>query len=220
MVIKKREYIRAKQRYLRDFARENRKELTEAERLLWTQLRNHKLGGFKFRREHPIGEYIVDFICMEARVIVELDGGVHAGQEEYDAMRDSFLKTDGYRVLRFQNSEMTSKLRKTVKFIAFSYHCMFTTTLAIPALRALLWRTTKENRCTSLTARPSLPNKRLTKWKAYSESSRSVREKTQLALSIAFTGTKNCLTAFFSMRSGRASHLIMPISHCLSRERS
>jgi very-short-patch-repair endonuclease len=86
-------------------ARELRIASTEAERRLWEKLRNRQLAGFKFRRQRPIGRYIVDFVCIEARLIVELDGGQHA-ESARDRLRDASLAAAGYRVLRIWNSEM------------------------------------------------------------------------------------------------------------------
>jgi 5-methyltetrahydrofolate--homocysteine methyltransferase len=117
MVVKKREEIRAAHHYLRDFARENRKERTVPEHLLWRCLRNRQLGGYKFRREYVIGDFIADFACLEARLVVELDGGIHAEQQEYDAMRDRFLVAQGFRVLRFENADLTSNLKEALDLI-------------------------------------------------------------------------------------------------------
>jgi very-short-patch-repair endonuclease len=86
-----------------EFARELRRRQTDAEQSLWHHLRNRTLMGCKFRRQHPIGAYIVDFICLEAALVIELDGGQH--QEPSDAARTSFLQREGYRVLRFWNND-------------------------------------------------------------------------------------------------------------------
>jgi very-short-patch-repair endonuclease len=82
-------------------ARALRKQPTDAEQRLWFQLRRRQLHGVKFRRQQPIGPYIVDFICFERRIIVEVDGGQHAEQAAYDAKRTRFLEQQGYCVLRF-----------------------------------------------------------------------------------------------------------------------
>ena len=74
-----------------------------AEKLLWERLRGRQLDGLKFRRQHPIGQCIVDFCCAEARLIVELDGGIHAVQRAWDAERTGMLEAQGYRVIRFGN---------------------------------------------------------------------------------------------------------------------
>ncbi len=83
-----------------------RQNQTNAEGLLWHYLRNKQLDGHKFRRQQPIGPYIVDFACLPRKLIVELDGGQHAKQEAYDEKRDTFLQDKGYRILRFWNNEV------------------------------------------------------------------------------------------------------------------
>ena len=87
-------------------ARQLRASQTDAERLLWLRLRDRRLNGAKFRRQVPLGPYIVDFVCMESKLVVELDGGQHGEQVSYDAARTEFLKTQGFRVLRFWNNEL------------------------------------------------------------------------------------------------------------------
>lgn len=91
---------------LQDNARRLRREMTEVEARLWYQLRDRRLDGFKFRRQKPIGPYIVDFVCLDRRLIIELDGGHHALQVEADARRGAFLLAAGFRVLRFWNHEV------------------------------------------------------------------------------------------------------------------
>ncbi len=91
---------------MRDRASELRKTPTEAERLLWKYLRRRQLDGHRFRRQHPIGPYVVDLYCFEARLAIELDGGQHSEQTERDAERTAFLESEGVRVLRFWNSEV------------------------------------------------------------------------------------------------------------------
>lgn len=80
--------------------------MTDAEQRLWQHLRGRQLNGIKFRRQQSIGVYIVDFVSMEHRLIIELDGGQHMQQAEYDAGRTAFLNRQGYRVLRFWNDEV------------------------------------------------------------------------------------------------------------------
>src|SRR5262245_14765911 len=87
-------------------ARELRGKLTDAEQRLWQKLRRRQVGGVKFRRQQPIGEFIVDFVCFERRVIVEVDGGQHAEQRKYDEQRTRWLESKGYRVLRFWNNDV------------------------------------------------------------------------------------------------------------------
>jgi very-short-patch-repair endonuclease len=91
-------------------AREFRRHSTPAERLLWAQLRDRRLGGFKFRRQRPIGEYYVDLVCLERELIIEVDGASHDLTIAHDARRDAMLRNAGYRMLRFRNDEVRSNL--------------------------------------------------------------------------------------------------------------
>ena len=86
------------------FARQLRRDMTDTEHRLWYHLRNRALMGCKFRRQHPIGPYIADFACLEARLVVELDGGQHV-EPSGDSIRTAFLEAEGYLVLRFWNNE-------------------------------------------------------------------------------------------------------------------
>lgn len=90
----------------RQAARTLRTHATEAERALWYHLRAARLRGYKFRRQTPLGRYIVDFVCFEARLIVEVDGGQHVEQQGYDRQRTAWLEGQGFRVLRFWNTEV------------------------------------------------------------------------------------------------------------------
>ncbi|MFV2060911.1 MAG: endonuclease domain-containing protein, partial [Gammaproteobacteria bacterium] len=87
-------------------AKQLRKNSTDAEILLWKHLRNRRLEGFKFKRQMVIEPYIVDFVCLELKLIVEADGGQHAEQVDYDTKRTAKLESLGYRVLRFWNNEI------------------------------------------------------------------------------------------------------------------
>jgi very-short-patch-repair endonuclease len=89
---------------LRTRARELRNNPTDAERVLWRQLRFWQLDGYKFRRQQPLGRYVVDFVCLAKRVVVEVDGGQHS--DTADAERDSWLQDQGFVVLRFWNNEV------------------------------------------------------------------------------------------------------------------
>ncbi len=89
----------------RSFARTLRKNPTEAERALWKHLRLRQLEGQKFRRQQPLGRYVVDFVCFEKKLIVELDGGQHSEQVVSDADRSAWLNGQGLRVLRFWNHD-------------------------------------------------------------------------------------------------------------------
>ena len=89
-------------------ARTLRTNLTDAERLIWRHLRAGRFAGHKFKRQQPLGSYIVDFVCFEAMLIVELDGGQHADQVTEDAERSAWLESQGFRVLRFWNNDVLS----------------------------------------------------------------------------------------------------------------
>lgn len=93
---------------------------TEAELRLWYYLRAHRFMGLKFKRQKPIGNYIVDFVCVERRLIVEIDGGQHADEVEYDQCRDSWLRSQGYTILRFWNNEVMQQMEDVLEKIRFS----------------------------------------------------------------------------------------------------
>ncbi len=87
-------------------ARDLRSHSTAAERALWALLRARRLGGHKFRRQVPLGRYIVDFLCPTQRLIIELDGGQHQDPTPYEARRTAWLNANGYQVLRLWNTEL------------------------------------------------------------------------------------------------------------------
>ena len=91
-------------------ARELRKQDTPAEQILWESVRNRKLNGIKFRRQHPLGRFILDFYAPESKLVVELDGGIYIGNEEMDSERTKFLEAYGNRVIRFTNEEVQGNL--------------------------------------------------------------------------------------------------------------
>jgi len=90
---------------------------TEAEQRLWYRLRAHRFMGLKFKRQKPMGHYIVDFVCVEQRLIIEVDGGQHAEQVAYDQHRDMWLRSQGYTVLRFWNNEVMQQLESVLEQI-------------------------------------------------------------------------------------------------------
>jgi len=94
------------------FPRHLRHSQTDCELMLWRRLRSRQINGMKFRRQWPIGKYVVDFICLEARVVVELDGGQHHEPEalEYDLQRTFRLEGRGLRVLRFTNLQVVGEM--------------------------------------------------------------------------------------------------------------
>ena len=91
-------------RQISPHARTLRRDSTEAEKLIWAAVRNRQLGGFKFRRQWSVGPFVVDLACIEAKLVVELDGGQHGGAR--DADRTRFLESQGYAVLRFWNNDV------------------------------------------------------------------------------------------------------------------
>ena len=111
---------RAIYRDMKERARSMRKFPTQAEAVLWKRLRKRKMKGFRFRRQHPIVRFIVDFYCAEAKLVVEVDGSVHdePGYEEYDADRKQFLESLGLRVIRFTNAEVVADTDTVVGVIA------------------------------------------------------------------------------------------------------
>lgn len=84
--------------------------MTPAEQELWDALQNKRLDGLKFRRQHPVGPFILDFWCPACKLVVELDGEVHDGQMDYDDARTQQLRDYGYRVIRFRNEEVLNDL--------------------------------------------------------------------------------------------------------------
>ena len=113
-------------------ARELRKRLTPQEVKLWVRLRELKALGFHFRKQAPIGRYIVDFVSFNARIVIEIDGGQHGTAEgvRSDTARDSFLQSQGYQVLRFWNSDVDRNLTGVMESILSAL------TTPTPALRA------------------------------------------------------------------------------------
>ncbi len=98
-------------------ARDLRQEQTSAEKKLWACLRNRQVGGFKFRRQHPIGPYIVDLYCAACRLVVEIDGDSHAYTVAHDRERTAWLTDQGYQVIRFTNREVFEHLEGVVEVI-------------------------------------------------------------------------------------------------------
>ena len=91
-------------------ARQLRKNPTDAEQALWSVLRRRQVSGYRFRRQAPIGPYIVDFVCYDNRLVIEVDGGQHMEQADYDAERTAWLKAQGFRVVRFWNNQVLEEM--------------------------------------------------------------------------------------------------------------
>jgi very-short-patch-repair endonuclease len=102
---------------LLDNAKSLRRNQTDAEQRLWYHLRAHRFMGRKFKRQKPIGRYVVDFVCLEEKLIIELDGGQHAENIGYDHERDAWLRSEGYSVLRFWNNELMSDMEGVLERI-------------------------------------------------------------------------------------------------------
>ena len=103
---------------LKEFAKQNRREMTGSEAELWKALRQ-ELKGRKFRRQHPIGDYIADFVCLPLKLVIEVDGGYHHEPQQWqqDQWRTEFLQSKGYHVLRFDNEAVNSDVKSVIKRI-------------------------------------------------------------------------------------------------------
>ncbi len=106
---------------LQDFQKELRKNQTEVELRLWQYLRDRRFANFKFRRQHILQGYIVDFVCLQKKLIVELDGSQHMEQVVYDDVRTKKLMQDGFQVLRFWNNDV---LQNTEPVLDTIYHAL------------------------------------------------------------------------------------------------
>jgi len=95
-----------------------RSKMTEAETILWEKLKGKQVLGLRFRRQHPINIYIVDFYCYSQKLVIELDGGIHKTQIEYDNQRTKDLKMYGLKVIRFYNSEVENDIEKVISKIS------------------------------------------------------------------------------------------------------
>ena len=100
-----------------DLAKTLRKRLTRAESVMWKYLRARQQMDLKFRRQHKIGNYIVDFVCLEKRIVIELDGGQHNTEKEKDIERDTWFVSQGFKVLRFWNKDVLSNTRSVLEEI-------------------------------------------------------------------------------------------------------
>jgi very-short-patch-repair endonuclease len=101
---------------LRGIARRLRKYCTDTERRLWRHLRNRQIEGFKFRSQQPLGRYVVDFVNLEKKLVIELDGG-HHGLDPVDNIRDEWLRAEGYQVLRFWDKQVFSDIEGVLETI-------------------------------------------------------------------------------------------------------
>jgi cyclase len=95
---------------IKDKAKKLRKKMTEAEKILWSKLRNRKVNGMYFRRQHPYGIYILDFFCFEANLVIEVDGLIHLSKHEYDLERTKYLEASGLTIIRFRNADIEYRI--------------------------------------------------------------------------------------------------------------
>ncbi|MGA1410764.1 MAG: endonuclease domain-containing protein [Prochlorotrichaceae cyanobacterium] len=103
---------------IEEAARKLRQNLTPAEERLWNALRGRKLKGLRFRCQHPVGRFILDFYCPSCKLVVEVDGGIHDQQQDYDKARSDRLEAFGYKVLRFTNDAVMNDLSNVLSEIA------------------------------------------------------------------------------------------------------
>ncbi|MBR0116872.1 MAG: endonuclease domain-containing protein [Prevotella sp.] len=103
---------------LKEYAKSNREEMTESEKVLWNALRDN-IQGYRFRRQHAIGQYIADFVCLPAQLVIEVDGGYHQSpeQQEMDNIRTNYLKEKGFHVVRFSNEEVSANIKGVIQII-------------------------------------------------------------------------------------------------------
>ena len=103
---------------LKEFARHNRREMTQSETILWQALRS-EFRGIKFRRQHPIGDYIADFLCLTEKLVIEVDGAYHSEpqHQQEDQWRTEFLQDKGYKVIRFTNEEVDADVKNVIRRI-------------------------------------------------------------------------------------------------------
>ena len=103
-----------KWKFLKEFARNNRKEPTRAEKLLWEQLRGKKILDVKFRRQHAIQDFIADFVSLDKQLVIEVDGDIHTHQQEYDELRTDYLNANGFEVIRFTNDQVINDINSVL----------------------------------------------------------------------------------------------------------
>lgn len=121
---------------IRKLSRGLRKNPTDAEAKLWQHLRHKQLDGYKFRRQHPLGQFVVDFICLDAMLVIEVDGGQHAEFIRRDERRTAFLEKRGFRVLRFWNNEVLGNINGVITTIMrVIEEQLFAPTLSLPRKR-------------------------------------------------------------------------------------
>lgn len=101
-------------KYVIELAREQRRNLTDTELLIWSKLKNKQLHGFRFRCQHPLYRYILDFFCHKAMLAIEIDGGIHKCRREYDKYRDEFIESIGVTTMRFSTNEVLNNVEDVI----------------------------------------------------------------------------------------------------------
>jgi len=109
--------------YIAGIAKTLRKNNTDVERLLWKYLKARQLEGIKFRRQQPVGRYIVEFVSFEKKIVIEIDGSQHSAGKDRDEERDNWLGVQGFKVLRFWNNEILQNIEGVLEVIRD--HCLF-----------------------------------------------------------------------------------------------
>jgi very-short-patch-repair endonuclease len=104
-------------KYVIELAREMRVNLTTPEKILWEELKTKKLEGYRFRIQHPIHRYILDFYCHEKKLAIEIDGEIHKSRKDYDEYRDEYLESAGITTLRFKNEDVVSNINHVLSEI-------------------------------------------------------------------------------------------------------
>ena len=107
--------------YVIELAKDMRHNMTEAEERLWSAINKRQINGLKFRRQHPINRYILDFYCYEKQLAIEVDGEVHRKQKDNDNYRDEFLKSIGIRTIRIHNKEIMNNLNAVIEKIKHEF---------------------------------------------------------------------------------------------------
>ena len=102
---------------IKDKAKKLRKKMTDAEKILWSKIRNRKVNGMYFRRQHPYGIYILDFFCFEANLVIEVDGLIHLSKHENDLERTKYLESSGLTIIRFRNADIENRIGKVLEKI-------------------------------------------------------------------------------------------------------
>jgi very-short-patch-repair endonuclease len=103
--------------YIIELARKMRNNLTPSEKIVWNEIKEKKISGYKFRKQHPVYRYILDFYCHEKKLAIEIDGDSHKERKDYDEYRDSYVRSIGIETLRFTNEEIENNIANVIEAI-------------------------------------------------------------------------------------------------------